>query len=398
VDFSNPISVPVTVTSNNGSIHVVNKTSGFVYSDRNAPSGPANGNFAPDDWTLYNGPQFDGADSAVPLSIIFATPVRGAGTQINVNKYGEFQAKLRAFDIDENLVYDSGLISGETTNIPDNSALFIGVLSSDATIARIEFSSPTVSAFAEINDIVINRLDIVEPNPVAIAGPNQTVHCTGPDGAIVTLDGSASYDPDGRDDLDYEWSVAEGSGVVLEHPNQAVTAGAFPVGVHEVTLTVYDVDEFGVRKGGVGCDSVTIIVVDDEPPVARVTTDVASLWPANGAMLPVNILVEASDVCSAPAALRTVCTVSSSQPDVTNGATNRTGDVNGHDGYSAPVEVTLTNYGNGIYGALVYLRAERDASATTGRTYSISLLVLDAAGNTGEASTTVVVPHDGRGR
>ncbi len=234
--------------------------------------------------------------------------------------------------------------------------------------------------------------------PVAIAGANQTVHCTGPDGATVTLNGSASYDPDGHDALQYEWSVAEDAGVTLDHPDRAITTGTFSVGVHEVTLTVYDVDEFGVRKEGVDCDSVTIIVLDDDPPLARVTTDVASLWPPNGAMVPVAIYVEASDACSFPAALRTFCTVSSNQPDDTSGSRDRTGDVDGSDGYSAPVEVTLSNLGGGRYGALVYLRAERDASASTGRMYSISLSVEDASGNSANASTTVVVPHDGRNK
>lgn len=229
--------------------------------------------------------------------------------------------------------------------------------------------------------------------PVADAGNDRVVECTSPAGAVVTLDGTGSYDM-GGDDLDYEWSVAEGSGVVLEDPTAAVTAGLFPVGVHEVTLTVYDIDEFGVRKGGVDVDSVTVIVVDDAPPVALVTTNLASLWPADNKMTAVTVHVIASDACTAPNDLSILCTVSSDQPDASRGATNFTGDVNGSDGFSAPIPIHLQLSGDGTYSAVIGLRAERDPGVGSGRTYSINLDVIDDADNLGHASTTVVVPQN----
>ena len=47
-------------------------------------------------------------------------------------------------------------------------------------------------------------------------------------GGTVTLDGSGSFDPDG-DDLEFEWSVSEGSGAVILDPTAAMTEGLFPV-------------------------------------------------------------------------------------------------------------------------------------------------------------------------
>jgi predicted thioesterase len=60
------------------------------------------------------------------------------------------------------------------------------------------------------------------------------------------------------------------------------------------------------------------------------------------------------------------------------------------------VDVQLEHAGEGLYGARIYLRAERDPSAMNGRIYSIGLSVMDGAANIGNATTTVVVPQDGK--
>jgi hypothetical protein len=337
------------------------------------------------------------------LGRVSGTP---AGTFISVAGGGDYSVAIRT---DGTLVSWGGDSVGQVSGTP--AGTFISVASGGSHSVAIRTDGTLVSwgydgGFGMVSDTpagvfsavaagLYNSVAIM-PRPVAIAGPNQTVDCTGPNGATVMLNGSASYDADGVDDLDYEWSVAEDSGVVLANPDQAITSGEFPVGVHQVTLTVYDIDEFGVRKGGLDVASVTIIVVDDEPPVALVTTHIASLWPADGKLIPVTIYVQASDTCSDPNDLAILCNVSSNQPDATNGSGNLTGDVDGHDGYSAPVAVTLQNVGDGLYSAQIYLRSERDPSANTGRIYSIGLSVMDGAGNIGNATTTVIVPHDGK--
>ncbi len=244
-------------------------------------------------------------------------------------------------------------------------------------------------------DVVTNGI----PNqpPVADAGENQVVRCEGPEGAWVTLDGSASYDPDG-DDLAFEWSVVEDSGIQIDDPTAEITDALFPLGGHEVTLTVYDLDEEGYRKGSFDVAWVSIIVFDDTPPVAMVTTDVAALWPPNNKMVPVAISVWASDYCTAPGDLLVICEITSSQPDDTDGTGEHVGDVDGEDGYSAPVEVELLNMGDGEYTALVFLRAERDGDDKAGRIYSVNVLAMDLSENVGEASTNVVVPHNQGGR
>lgn len=227
------------------------------------------------------------------------------------------------------------------------------------------------------------------------AGDSVELPCDHEDGTLVTLDGSASLDLDG-DSLEYEWSFAEDSGIALVDSTAAVTDATFPVGVHSVTLTVYDLDESSERKGTLDTASVTVIVFDDTPPLVMVSTDLIALWPANNQMTPVMICVEASDACSDPSSLDITCFLTSNQPDDSDGTGELVGDADGSDGYSLPVPIELTHLGDGLFAAIVDLRAERDGEDPAGRIYSINVSVVDAQGNSGTASTTVVVPHDRR--
>ncbi|NNJ27386.1 hypothetical protein [Alienimonas chondri] len=133
----------------------------------------------------------------------------------------------------------------------------------------------------------------------------------------------------------------------------------------------------------------------NEAPEVSVATDVESLGSSNKKMVPVEILVTASDDCTGPDDLIVLCDIESSQADDSNGRGKNTGDVNGEDGYSSPVPVELTHVGGGTYVATVELRAERDSGEKTSRTYTIHVTVLDGVGNLSEASTAVVVPAPG---
>ena len=129
--------------------------------------------------------------------------------------------------------------------------------------------------------------------PVANAGPDQSFAC-GVSEARVTLDGSASSDPDG-DTLTHEWfagNVSIGTSASL-----SVTLSA---GSHAFTLRVTDTD------GATSDDSVMVVVgLDTIPPV--VECPAARTIPAGerGQALIPNLLegLSASDNCSAASAL-----------------------------------------------------------------------------------------------
>lgn len=87
-----------------------------------------------------------------------------------------------------------------------------------------------------IDNIVLRGVDDGGMPPVAVTGNDRMVFdATGSGGAAATLDGSASFDPDGII-VDYTWST-EAAGVLGTGP---VLPVVLPYGNHVVTLTVTD--------------------------------------------------------------------------------------------------------------------------------------------------------------
>lgn len=90
--------------------------------------------------------------------------------------------------------------------------------------------------------------------PVANAGADQTIECGGAS-TSVTLDGSASTDPDG-DTLTYEWR--EGATVL---GTTAILNTSLPFGPHTITLKVTD------PSGDFSEDTVSVNIVDTTDPL-----------------------------------------------------------------------------------------------------------------------------------
>jgi len=94
--------------------------------------------------------------------------------------------------------------------------------------------------------------------PVADAGPDQTLECASHIGTSVTLDGSASSDPD-LNTLTYTWR--EGSTIIAGPTTSAISVVTLGLGVHTIELTVDD------GNGADDTDEVIITIVDTAPPV-----------------------------------------------------------------------------------------------------------------------------------
>ncbi len=247
------------------------------------------------------------------------------------------------------------LTSADVRNVLSTTAVDIGAAGFDAASG-----AGRLDAFAALAS------QLNEP-PVADAGPDTTVECSGSGGTPVTLNGVRSSDPDG-DPLTFAWSAA---GITFVDPTSATPTGSFPLGATTVTLVVSD----GIADDS---DEVIVSVEDTTPPTVTVTLDPDALWPPNHKLAPIHATVLVADACDAAPAVRLLSIVSD-EPD------------NGLGDGDRPLDIQEASYGAADFDFL--LRSERQG-AENGRVYTVCYAVEDASGNVGTGCATGIVTHD----
>jgi hypothetical protein len=210
---------------------------------------------------------------------------------------------------------------------------------------------------------------IVAEPPVANAGPDQVVECTGNSSAQVRLDGSASTDPNNDITL-YEWFEHFGASdqVLLDKGKTADVV--LPLGDHVITLRVTD------ATGLNSTDSVDVKVVDTMPPVVELSTTPSRLWPPNHKMVHVQANLTVHECGPYTVSLESI---TSSESDNGLGDGDTSNDIQGAELGTADYDFDL--------------RAERSGGGS-GRIYTVTYRVTDAGGLSTLATTHVVVPHD----
>ena len=217
--------------------------------------------------------------------------------------------------------------------------------------------------------------------PVAYAGPDETVECTGGLAATVVLDGSSSTDLDSTaeisdlvlyewfEDFGVPWKRALGAGKTLETP--------LGLGTHAITLRVTD------RGGLTDTDDVVETIADTLPPRISVVLNPAVLWPPNHRLVDAQATVATSDVCGGTQIV--LAAVTSSEPDDAPGA---------GDG-STMNDIQRAELGTPDF--TYQLRAERSRRGP-GRIYTATYIAIDSAGLQATAAGVTTVPHDRRGK
>jgi hypothetical protein len=248
---------------------------------------------------------------------------------------------------------------------------------------RVFEDDPTEIAVSAVVDERIETITVtktlIEPNapPVADAGEDQLIECASESGAMVTLDGSGSSDPDSsegtNDDIvSYQWFEFFGTPDETLLGEGEVLSVELPVGIHVITLQVTD------SEGETDTDEVTIDIQDTTPPSISVILDPAMLWPPNHRMVDVSAMVDAADACGETTIM--LISVVSNEDENANGDGNTEPDIMGAE--------------PGTDDQSFQLRAER-AGGGSGRVYTVKYKATDEAGNeSDEATAEVVVPHD----
>ncbi len=220
------------------------------------------------------------------------------------------------------------------------------------------------------------------PEPRITTSP--TIECTGPAGAVVTLDGSASFDRDSTpgttdDIVTYEWFRDIGRPTAKYLGGQPILGGvALGFGPHDISPRLTD------RAGARSLVEIEILVRDTVRPVFEIGVSPPTLWPPNHRMVQVDTDIYVWDLCD-PFPSVILVAINTNEPDDAsgNGDGSTTGDI--------VVQETEQTAGR------VMLRAER-AGGGYGRIYEFIYRATDASGNRMPGFGLVTVPTQLKGR
>ncbi|UWZ83521.1 alpha-amylase family glycosyl hydrolase [Occallatibacter riparius] len=181
----------------------------------------------------------------------------------------------------------------------------------------------------------------------------------------VTVDLSANDSGSGVQQLRYWINDGPVSAAAGNSASTRVTAeGPYTVGLRAID-----------NAGNISAPATATFGVDVTPPVVRVSVSPPSLWPANGAMVPVTVSGFVTDSLSgvdpSTASFAVVDEYGTVQPQ-------------------GPVSLAR----GGSYSFKVFLRASRNGNDLDGRKYAITVSARDNAGNLASSAAIVTVPHD----
>lgn len=161
------------------------------------------------------------------------------------------------------------------------------------------------------------------------------------------------------------------AGVAVSVTYNGSAAAPTTLGTYGVVATVTDPNYYGGATG-------TLVISDNTPPViTSLTVSSPTLWPANHKMVALTLAATTSDAVGVVSVA--IVSVTSSEPDDGLG-----------DGDTAN-DIVIT-------GAMsLNLRAERSGSGN-GRTYTITVRAVDAAGNAATRTVLVTVPKSQGGK
>ncbi len=205
--------------------------------------------------------------------------------------------------------------------------------------------------------------------PTTTATLSSQPNAAGWNNSNVTVNLTSFDNPGGPGVKQIQWSLAGAQAGSSTVPGSTTAVTISTEGI--TTLTYFATDNGGNQEK---LHSVTV-QIDKTSPVITASANPSVLWPPNGKMVNVTVSGTIMDATSGV------------NP---NSATFAVVDTYGTVQPSGNVAVS----GNGSYSFTVALEARRSGNEQNGRTFTITVIVQDNAGNQSSALTAVVVPHD----
>ncbi len=321
------------------------------------------GHYGPS-WTLVPAMKKDGGDGRIGGNGAYRKPPGGSASNAGA-----------VYVVDGS----SGQVGGGALNHP---AMFVSLNLLGSLVLDVD-GSRLDATFIDAAGIQRDTFTISKnAPPQALVHAGTAIECESPSGAVVSLDGGGSTDPDSHpgtsdDIVRYEWLLEPGGAGETPLGEGPAIAPLLALGEHRIGLRVTD------RMGDTGMDTVTMRVVDTTPPEITLALSRRVVWPPNHRVVPILATVETRDLCGPPVV--TLQSVTSNEPDdapgLGDGAT--VNDIQGADTGTADFAFSL--------------RAER-ARLGFGRIYRATYAATDASGNVSVAERHVLVPHGARRR
>jgi N-acetylneuraminic acid mutarotase len=221
-------------------------------------------------------------------------------------------------------------------------------------------SSSTILSSAEVFTVPVS--DATAPATSAALSPMPNAAGWNNSSVTVTLTATDNEGGSGVSSITYAVAGPGGlSGATLSGATATIEITA--EGTSTITYRATD------NAGNVEAQKTLTVRIDKTAPGGTLTLSPSVLWPPNHRMVAITPSLSASDSGGMPVTVTGVA-VSSNEPQ------------------SAGGDWTVSN-------GTVQLRATRDG-AGSGRVYTVTYTLIDAAGNAGTVSATVTVPHDRR--
>lgn len=216
---------------------------------------------------------------------------------------------------------------------------------------------------------------IADQPPQANAGADQVLECTSPAGATVTLDGTASSDPD-NDLFGYEWwkgTAFDPSAVLGAGKTFSLTQAIGPNTEYQLSV----LDSFLA----ISAASTHVRVQDTTAPTLDLSVDPTCLWAPNHSLvlyeIGAGLNAVAKDTCDATPSVKILDVTSNQSP--TGGGSGNTGPDVFYDDTAFCV------------------REERDGTVPSPRQYTVTVQASDSSGNQTTKSVVITVPHSSGG-